>query len=98
MSKTIEEIKEQYAKEQKQVSWEDVIICHKKSRYYGFLYNKAIDDVAERYAQSQTQELIESMGEIHAITEKSSAGGIHIGNIRTIVDRVLTKYNHLNQL
>lgn len=53
------------------------------------------DEVSERFAQSQTQELIEAMKEIHAITKKSSAGGIHIGNIRTIVDRVLTKYHHL---
>lgn len=50
------------------------------------------------FSQSQIQELIESMVEIHAITEKSSAGCINIGNIRTIVDRVLNKYKHLNQL
>lgn len=57
MSKTIEEIKEQYAKDFERDSFEDMIWSYAESENGINDFIMIVDEIAERYAQSQTQEL-----------------------------------------
>ena len=58
MSKTIEEIKDEYAHETSAHGWFDMTMRQ------GPIRNAQVDEVAERYAQSQTKELQEQNADL----------------------------------
>ena len=64
MSKTIEEIKDEYAHETSAHGWFDMTMRQ------GPIRNAQVDEVAERYAQSQTQELQEQNAELVEMLEE----------------------------
>lgn len=100
MSKTIEEIKEQYAKDFERASFEDMLWSYAESENGINNFIMITDEVAERYAQSQTQELQEQNAELvemlrHVVYEYKQ-GEKSYSTIREI-NELLTKHNNLNK-
>ena len=100
MSKTIEEIKAEVATDDNFHNWESLFdSCAMYD--YGRLEN-AIDKVAERYAQSQTQELKEwkeSMMKVHSELDLQGIGnalGLPLGS--SIAPQVLPRVKELIEL
>lgn len=92
MSKTIEEIKNEWAQKLNNGHGN----CCKNWKEY--VSNNDIDEediteIAERYAQSQTQELQERNAELVRMLE--DVKGYLGSDKRNEVDTLLTKYNHL---
>lgn len=99
MSKTIEEIKAEVSTDDNFHNWESLF--ESCAMYdYGRLEN-AIDEVAQRYAQSQTQELQEQNAELIKMLEyifyKTNFQN-HFPTTSINVKNLLTKHNHLNQM
>ena len=98
---SIDKIKEYYAKERGFESWSEFL-----NNIHGFQIPSHMTEVAERYAQSQTQELQEQNAELVELVERCkdviyayndyrpTATGNEI--LQAIQDR-LTKHNHLNK-
>ena len=86
MSKTIEEIKDQVAKETGFHCWSE----HKDTG----IYDSDVNLIAERYAQSQTQELIEQNAELVEMLKQTvrSLDGNGFPRLRGQIEEVLTKY------
>lgn len=100
LGRTLEEIKEEVAQELGYKS-NSVFSAHEQLLInpHGYNYkvlSRSIDQVAERYAQSQNQELIEQNRELVFVLQNivnmlEVDAKISVESIR----RVLTKYNHL---
>lgn len=101
MSKTIEEIKEEFAKGEGYESYLDLAFS---GNYYAKHSDSedTINELMVRYAQSQTQELKEQNAELVGLLKKckelmeNSIFTPH-KNTASVITQLLTKYQHLNQ-
>ncbi|WP_099368087.1 hypothetical protein [Sphingobacterium sp. 1.A.4] len=99
LGQTLEEIKEQYAKDFERASFEDMLWSYAESENGISDFIMITDEVAERYAQSQTQELIEQNKELVSALKKI----LDFKKFQRVEDfisieeleELLTKYNHL---
>lgn len=96
LGQTLEEIKEQYAKDFERASFEDMLWSYAESENGINNFIMITDEVAERYAQSQTQELQEQNAELVFVLQ-NIANMLEVNAKISVesIKRVLTKYNHL---
>lgn len=81
ISKTIEDVKEEVAKDQGYDNWSDLETDY--SVYNNYSYEYIIKYISERYALSHTQELIETLEDVKG----------YLGNDkRKLIEELLTKY------
>lgn len=92
---SIDNIKEYYAKERGFENWSEFL-----NNIHGFQIPSHMTEVAQRYAQSQAQELQEQNAELvemlrHVVYEYEQGESSY----RTIMEikELLTKHNHLNK-
>jgi len=99
MSKTIEEIETQWAKDHSYENYFEFLnLTRKCDTDHVFIMDGAVTQIAKRYAKSQTQELIEQNREIIAMIEhifyKINFQN-HFPTTSIKVKNLLTRYNHL---
>lgn len=92
MSKTIEEIKEERAQECLARNWSQLLVAG--------LTNTDVDYIAQRYAQSQTQELQEQNAELVMTLETIASlitNQTSMSTVKASLLQILTKHKHLNK-
>lgn len=95
MSKKIEEIKEQVANDNGWQTWDNATPPWVEPKEVERLMN----EVAERYAKSQTQELQEQNAELVEMLKQTvrALDGNGFPRLRSQIEELLAKYNHLNK-
>jgi len=90
---TLKEIKMQYAKERSRNGWPLIML-------QDTFKSKQMDEVAERYAQSQTRNLIEQNTELAQMLLKCQVlcETLKVNVVAKEIEELLTKYNHLKKM